>query len=356
MSPADRKTGSDATRAQEPFASLSPDRILNAIDAVLRDASLPGAVRASGQVLALNSYENRVFLVGLESAAAAEAAPPLVAKFYRPGRWTDAQIREEHSFLLELAQAEVPAVPPLRLAGATLHHAQEFRFALFERRGGRTPELADPAVRERIGRFLGRLHAVGARTPFAARQALTVQTFGREPSSFLLEHGWLPPELAANYRALAGQALAQVESAFARVAPVRVQRVHGDCHPGNLLWSETGDAPGPHFVDFDDSTMAPAVQDLWMLLSGDRAEMAAQLRDVLRGYELFLPLDRSQLLLIEPLRTLRLIHYAAWIARRWHDPAFPAAFPWFREPRYWEMRILELREQLAAMDEPPLEP
>jgi Ser/Thr protein kinase RdoA (MazF antagonist) len=188
------------------------------------------------------------------------------------------------------------------------------------------------------------------------RQRLDADSFGREPSAYLLAHDWLPPELTPVYRGLVEQALQAVEAAFARAGAVRIQRVHGDCHPGNVLWNETGAEPGPHFVDFDDAAMAPAVQDLWMLLSGEPAEQAAQLRDVLRGYELFVPFDRAQLLLIEPLRTLRLIHYAAWIARRWNDPAFPAAFPWFRESRYWEARILELREQLGAMQEPPLEP
>jgi Ser/Thr protein kinase RdoA (MazF antagonist) len=342
--------------AAEPYADLSPDRILDAIDAVLERAG--GAWRSSGRVLALNSYENRVFQVGIEpgsGAVDAEAAPPpLIAKFYRPGRWTDAQILEEHAFLQELADAEVPAVPALEFAGATLHPVQGHRLALFARRGGRTPELSDPAVRERIGRFLGRLHAVGRRTAFAQRRALDERSFGREPSAFLLAHGWLPPELEDVYRGLVGQALDLVHAAF-EAAGAPAQRVHGDCHPGNLLWSEAGPEPGPHFVDFDDSAMAPAVQDLWMLISGDREEMAAQLRDVLRGYEMFLPFDAAQLRLIEPLRTLRLVHYAAWIARRWSDPAFPAAFPWFGEARYWEARILELREQIAAMQEAPIE-
>jgi Ser/Thr protein kinase RdoA (MazF antagonist) len=351
-----------AEPAPEPFAGLSPDLILNAIDEILGGPDFAGGLRTSGQMLTLNSYENRVFQIGLETAAPAAAGSakdrppaPLIAKFYRPGRWTDAQILEEHAFLQELAEAEVPAVAALPVGGRTLHAVQGFRVALFERRGGRTPELSDPAVRERIGRFLGRLHAVGARSDFAVRQRLDGQSFGREPSAYLLAHDWLPPELASNYRDLVEQALTQVNAAFTAAGALRVQRVHGDCHPGNLLWSEAGTEPGPHFVDFDDSTMAPAVQDLWMLLSGDRHEMAAQMRDVLRGYEVFAPFDRSQLLLIEPLRTLRLIHYAAWIARRWADPAFPAAFPWFPEPRYWEARILELREQLAAMQEEPLE-
>ncbi|SPE25672.1 Serine/threonine protein kinase [Burkholderiales bacterium] len=352
----DPAAGPAAAPVEEPFAGLSPDAILNAIDSVLDACGPPEGVRTSGQVLALNSYENRVFQVGLESVTARTPVAPVVVKFYRPGRWSDAQILEEHAFLEELVQAEVPAVPALRYGGRTLHGAGGFRFSIFERRGGRTPELSDPAVRERIGRFLGRLHALGARSAFAARSRLDVATFGSEPSAYLLENDWLPPELAPVYRGLVEHALEHVRVAFERAGPVRYQRVHGDCHPGNVLWNEAGNEPGPHFVDFDDSSMAPAVQDLWMLLSGDRAEMSSQLRDVLRGYALFARFAPSQLLLIEPLRTLRLIHYASWIARRWHDPAFPAAFPWFLEPRYWEARILELREQLAAMQEPPLEP
>lgn len=340
----------------EPFAELTPDAILDAIDGALGVPQGWADRRASGQVLALNSYENRVFQVGMESMAGYAPLAPLVAKFYRPGRWSDAQILEEHAFVEELVEAEVPAVAPLRLDGLTLHRAHGFRFALFERRGGRTPDLHDPAVRERLGRFLGRLHAVGARRPFVARRALDIQTFGREPSAWLLAHDWLPPELAPVYRGVVGQALEAVERAFEAAAPLRAQRVHGDCHPGNLLWSEAGAQPGPYFLDFDDATTAPAIQDLWMLLSGDRHDMAAQLRDILRGYERFAPFEPRELLLIEALRTLRLIHYAAWIARRWSDPAFPAAFPWFPEPRYWEARILELREQLGAMQEPPLEP
>jgi len=348
--------GDPAGDPEVPFSGLTPDAILNAIDSVAGGAGLPGGARVSGQVLALNSYENRVFQLGLESAGDLAQPPPIIAKFYRPGRWTDAQIGEEHAFLEELAQAEVPAVAPLRVGGATLHFSGGFRFALFERRGGRTPELSDPAVRERIGRFLGRLHMVGARSPFAVRRPLNLETFGREPSAYLLDHGWLPSGLENIYRDLTRQALERIATVFARVAPLRLQRVHGDCHPGNLIWNEWTAEPGPVFVDFDDSVMAPAVQDLWMLLSGSPAEMEEQLRDVLRGYEQFADFDRSQLLLIEPLRTLRLIHYSAWIARRWSDPAFPAAFPWFPEARYWEARVLELREQLAAMQEPALAP
>ncbi|HEX7155621.1 MAG TPA: serine/threonine protein kinase [Burkholderiaceae bacterium] len=340
-----------------PFAALTPDVILNAVDSV--------GLCTSGRLLALNSYENRVFQVGLEppraDAAAGDLGPgsaepeSVVVKFYRPARWPDEAIREEHAFEAELAASEVPAVPPLVLGGATLHRHADFRFAVFPRRGGRAPELSDPAVRRRIGRFIGRLHEVGAANRYRARPALDIETFAIEPSRYLAGHGWLPPELLEVYRGVVGQALDGLRAAFDRAGPVHSIRLHGDCHEGNLLWSEAGPQPGPHFVDFDDSRMGPAIQDLWMLLSGDRESMSRQLGDLLTGYEDFAAFDRRELHLVEALRTLRLIHYSAWIARRWDDPAFPAAFPWFDTPRYWEARILELREQVAAMQEPALE-
>ncbi len=332
---------------ETPFGGLTPDLVLNAVDSV----GLP----SSGRLMALNSYENRVFLVGLEPARIEDAAPSVVAKFYRPGRWSDAAIAEEHEFAAGLAAHEVPAVPPMSIAGLTLHRHQSFRFAVFERRGGRAPELSDPQVRRRIGRFVGRLHQVGAAHAYVHRTALDAASFGVEPSQYLLAHRWLPPELTEVYRGVVAQALDGVRAAWERAGAQPAIRLHGDCHEGNVLWTEGGEQPGPHFVDFDDSRMGPAVQDLWMLLSGSRAEMQLQLDDLLQGYRTFADFDPRQLHLVEALRTLRLIHYAAWIARRWHDPAFPAAFPWFDTPRYWEDRILELREQVAAMQEPPLE-
>jgi len=319
-----------------PYASLTPDTILDALESV--------GLRGDGRLLALNSYENRVWLVNLEDA------PPVVAKFYRPLRWTDAQILEEHAFVAELAGREIPAVPPMVSAGGTLHCCKGFRFAVFPKCGGRTPELDDPATLEWMGRFIGRLHAVGAIAPFATRPALDIATFGDEPRAFLLAHDFVPPDLVEAYSTVSAMALAGVRHCFARAGDVRSLRLHGDCHAGNVLWTHDG----PHFVDFDDARMGPAVQDLWMLLSGDRAAMTRQLSDVLAGYEDFHDFDPRELHLVEALRTLRLIHYAAWIARRWDDPAFPAAFPWFNTPRYWQDRILELREQIAAMDEPPL--
>jgi Ser/Thr protein kinase RdoA (MazF antagonist) len=325
-----------------PFADLTPDAVLNAIDTT--------GVVTSGTLLALNSYENRVFQVGVQN----DAHRFVVAKFYRPGRWSDAQILEEHAFSQQLADAEVPAVPPLVIDGRTLHERGGYRFALYPRRGGRAPEVEDRNVREWLGRFIGRIHLVGGAARYEHRPALDISTFGEEPRAYLLDSGWLPHELRDVYAGVSAQALDQVRRSYQRAGGVRTVRLHGDVHVGNVLWTDTGSQPGPHFVDFDDSRMGPAIQDLWMLLSGGREEQQEQLADLLAGYEDFARLERRELGLIEALRTLRLIHYSAWIARRWADPAFPAAFPWFDTPRYWEPRILELREQIAAMSEPPL--
>ena len=321
-----------------PYSSLTPDAVLDALESA--------GVRGDGRLLALNSYENRVYQVYVEDAA------PVVAKFYRPARWTDAQILEEHAFALELDEREIPVVAPLLLGGKTLHDSGGFRFAVYPRRGGRMPELDDPDTLEWIGRFIGRIHAVGAVRPFVDRPTLDLASFGAEPRHWLLEHGSVPGDLLAAWKSIADLALDGVRRCYDRAGDVRAIRLHGDCHSGNILWTDAG----PHFVDLDDARMGPAMQDLWMLLSGDRAAMTRALSDVLAGYEDFCELDRRELALLEALRTLRLIHYSAWIARRWDDPAFPAAFPWFNTQRYWQDRILELREQVALMDEPPLGP
>jgi Ser/Thr protein kinase RdoA (MazF antagonist) len=321
-----------------PYASLTPDAVLDALESA--------GVRGDGRLLALNSYENRVYQVYVEDAA------PVVAKFYRPARWSDAQILEEHAFALELAEREIPVVAPLLLGGRTLHESGGFRFAVYERRGGRMPELDNPDVLEWIGRFIGRIHAVGGVSPFADRPALDLESFGVEPRDWLLDRGCVPPDLLPAWRSVVDLALDGVRRCYDRAGDVRSIRLHGDCHSGNILWTDGG----PHFVDLDDARMGPAMQDLWMLLSGDRAAMTKALSDVLAGYEDFAELDRRELALVEALRTLRLIHYSAWLARRWDDPAFPAAFPWFNTQRYWQDRILELREQVALMDEPPLGP
>jgi Ser/Thr protein kinase RdoA (MazF antagonist) len=322
-----------------PYAGLSPDRILDAVESL-------GLV-SDGRLLALNSYENRVYQVGIEDET------PVIAKFYRPGRWSEAAILEEHAFSQALAEREIPVVPPLAIGGRTLHQFGGYRFSVSPRRGGRAPELGDSEVLTILGRFIGRIHLVGELVPFAHRPTLDIESFGEEPRNYILAGDFLPPELEEAYRTVSAHALEGVRACFARAGAVRPLRLHGDCHMGNVLWTEQA---GPHFVDFDDTRMGPAIQDLWMLLSGDREAMSVQLGDVLAGYEDFRELDLRELHLVEALRTLRLIHYSAWIARRWDDPAFPAAFPWFNTQRYWQDRILELREQIALMDEPPLSP
>ncbi|HZZ91758.1 MAG TPA: serine/threonine protein kinase [Usitatibacter sp.] len=327
-----------------PYSRLTPDVVLNSLDAV--------GLRCDGRLLGLNSYENRVYQVGVEDGGL------VVAKFYRPGRWTDEQVLEEHAFALELAHAEIPVVAPLAFDGRTLLEAGGFRCAVFPRKGGRAPELEDEQVLEWLGRFIGRIHAVGGTRAFTRRPALDIASFGEEPREFLLASGFIPAELLEPWRQASALALEGVRAAYARAGKSALLRVHGDCHPSNVLWTpDTGNAPGgPHFVDLDDARMAPAVQDLWMLVSGDRATMSRQLGRLLAGYEDFREFDDRELNLVEALRTLRLIHYSAWLARRWDDPAFPMAFPFFGTPRYWQDRVLELREQIAALQEPPLVP
>ncbi len=319
-----------------PYYRLDPDTVLQAVEST--------GLLCDGCLLPLNSYENRVYQVGIE------AQDPVIAKFYRPGRWSDAQILEEHEFSTLLAAAEIPLVPPLAVNGRTLHEHNGFRFALFERRGGHAPELELEDTRVRLGRALGRIHAIGAQRPFRTRPSLTIDSHGREPVAALLDGHWLPPHLETAFASLCTDLLTSIEAAFARAGTVGAIRLHGDCHPGNILWRD-----GPLFVDMDDCRNGPAVQDLWMLLSGEAHEMAGQMKDVLEGYTQFHHFDRRELQLIEALRTLRMLHHAAWLARRWQDPAFPAAFPWFGGARYWEDLVLGLREQLGRLHEPPLQ-
>lgn len=320
------------------YRDLQPDQILDAVESV--------GLHCDGRLLALNSYENRVYQVGLEDA------PPIIAKFYRPHRWSEAAILEEHEFAWELAAAEIPVVPPWRSdLGATLHFQGLFRFALFPRHGGHAPELDNPAHLKQLGRFLGRIHRVGAAREFVHRPALTIDSFGTQSYRYLLDKGFLPPELETPYRSIAEDVLQRVGYCFDRAGNVGSLRLHGDCHSGNILWGRVG----PHIVDLDDARTGPAIQDLWMFLSGDRGYQTARLHDVLEGYIQFNHFDARELHLVEALRTLRLLHYHAWLARRWHDPAFPRAFPWFNTQRCWEDHILSLREQAAAMDEAPLE-
>jgi Ser/Thr protein kinase RdoA (MazF antagonist) len=308
----------------------------------------------------LSSYENRVYQVQLEDGSA------VVAKFYRPQRWSEAQIREEHAFSRELMAAEIPVIGPLLLEGASLHHFDGFAFSVSPRRGGRAPELDDGEVLEWIGRFLARIHTVGARQPFVARPALDVATFAIEPMDWLLANERIPLDVQSAWERRAREAIEVMAAvpvigsatANAGADPIRRIRMHGDCHPGNILWTPAdapaAAGPGPHFVDLDDARSGPAVQDLWMLTSGDRSQRSRQLGALVDGYEQFREFDRRELALIEPLRTLRLMHYSAWLARRWDDPIFPINFPWFGSSDYWKGQVLMLEEQLEAMQEDPL--
>lgn len=326
-----------ADDAQHAFAALQPDQILDAIESA--------GQRCDGRILALNSYENRVYRIGLVDGS------NLVAKFYRPGRWADDAILEEHSFSRELAELEIPVVQPLNgPGGLTLHHYGPFRLALYPCVGGRPPELDNPDHLEQMGRFLGRLHAVGAVGRFQHRPEFSTDEFGVDAHRFLLQAGFIPAELETAYQTLCEDLIERIRSAEKVAGSVRRLRLHGDFHPGNVLWTDAG----PHVVDLDDARTGPAIQDIWMFLSGDRAERTVALSDMMEGYTRFCDFDPRELNLVEALRTLRMMHYAAWLARRWDDPAFPLAFPWFNTRRYWDDHILELREQAAALDEPAL--
>jgi Ser/Thr protein kinase RdoA (MazF antagonist) len=343
--------GADADPSEpslHPYEALTPDVVLDAL------ATLD--LHGDGRLQALSSYENRVYQIHLEDRSA------VVAKFYRPGRWSEVQILEEHAFSAELTAAEVPAVAPLELHGATLHQHAGFAFSVSPYRGGRPPELDDFEVLEWIGRFLARIHTVGAKRPFESRPALDLQSFGTASRDWLLGNEKIPLDVQRMWETACNEALDMIaKTALATDAQGRFGsefkslRLHGDCHPGNILWTPT-DRPGggPHFVDLDDARTGFAVQDLWMLLSGDRAQRTGQLSGLLEGYEQFRSFDRSELALIEPLRTLRLIHYSAWLARRWEDPIFPINFPWFGSSDYWKGQVLMLQEQCEQMAEEPL--
>ena len=320
-----------------PYEALLPDTVLDAVEAQ--------GFGVSGALLALNSYENRVYQIGLNDGTY------LVAKFYRPGRWSDDAILEEHRFALELAEAEIPVVAPLRNDdGMTLHQFSGFRYALYPRRGGRFPDLEVPDTLTRLGRFLGRLHVIGESGRFNHRPAINVERLGSEPRQFLLAGDFISGHYQLEYRDLSAALLKRITEIFSSGSAPRQLRLHGDFHPGNILSTDQG----VHIVDLDDCATGPAVQDLWMLLSGDRHEQWLQLDELLAGYEEFRDFDRRELRFIESLRTLRLMHYAAWLARRWDDPAFPLAFPWFNTPRYWEEHILTLREQQQRLEEASL--
>lgn len=329
----DTRDGDESTLA---YLNLGPDEII----ATLEDLGF----HCDGRFLALNSYENRVYQVGIEDES------PVVAKFYRPGRWSDEQILEEHAFAAELAAMEIPVVAPLKRNGRTLHHCGHFRVSVSPRKGGRSPDLDDRRLMCQLGRLIARIHLVGEARHFAHRPALDAEAFGQQSADYLLDNDLLPENMAEVYEGLLEHLFTEIDNCFERAGSIRHIRLHGDFHPGNVLVSEEQ----LHIVDLDDARTGPSVQDLWMFLSGDRHEQTPQLETLLEGYTEFRRFDARELNVVEALRTLRIMHYAAWLARRWDDPAFKTAFPWFGTPRYWDEHILALREQLALMQESPL--
>lgn len=314
-----------------PYADLNPDVILNAVESL--------DLHCSGSLTALNSYENRVYQVGIEDAT------PVVAKFYRPERWTNAAIIEEHQFAQELAALEIPVIAPLELKGNTLHEYNDFRFALFPRKGGHALEVDNMEQLEQMGRFIARIHAVGSVRSFEHRIRIDVETYGYQPYRYLLEHDFIPPELRHNFSYITETALQAISEQLQHADDLPVIRLHGDCHAGNVLCQ----GQAMHIVDLDDCLMGPAVQDIWMMLSGGEHDTKLQLKHILDGYYEFYDFNMRELHLIESLRTLRMIHYAGWLAKRWEDPAFPASFPWFGTSKYWEQLLNSLREQVEVI-------
>ncbi|MCK5395740.1 MAG: serine/threonine protein kinase [Gammaproteobacteria bacterium] len=321
---------------KQDYTDLMPETILAAVEFL--------GYETSGRMLALNSYENRVYRIELEEGDA------LVAKFYRPGRWSNAAIGEEHKFALELVEQEIPVVAPILKDGVSLFEYAGYRFSIYPLRGGRWPDLESRDDLNWMGRFIARIHNVGRASLFKHRHKIEVNRMGNEPAAYLQEQGFIPAHLEVAYQTLADDLLKEIQAAFDRCGNFESIRLHGDCHRSNVLWTDDG----PHFVDLDDCCNGPAIQDMWMLLSGERQEMTEQLCDLLEGYEEFATLELNELNLIEALRSLRMMHYAAWLARRWQDPAFPLAFPWFNTDQYWEQHVLELREQLSRLHEPVL--
>ncbi|ARN74221.1 serine/threonine protein kinase [Oceanicoccus sagamiensis] len=319
-----------------PYDRLTPELVIDAVESTGRLTDL--------RIFPLNSYENRVYQVGMDEG------DPVIVKFYRPERWTEAQILEEHEFSYELFDAEIPVVPPLKNEdGKTLLDYDGYQFSVYQRKGGHAPELDDLDNLLILGRLTGRIHAIGAMKDFQHRPTLDIQSFGENSFQLISEH-FIPNDLRTAYVSLCEDLLKTIKEQFAQTTFTNI-RVHGDCHSGNILWR----GESPHFVDLDDSRMAPAIQDLWMFMSGDRPNQTAQISELVEGYNEFFDFDPRQLHLIEALRTLRIIHYSAWLARRWEDPAFPHNFPWFNTARYWSDHILELREQFALINEPALQ-
>lgn len=324
------------TTLKKDYTELFPETVMDAVESFGYDCS--------GRMLALNSYENRVYRLDMEDDV------PIIAKFYRPERWSDAAIHEEHQFAIELAEQEIPVVAPLVFDGKTLLESNGYRFALYPLQGGRWPDLETMDDRMWVGRFIARIHAIGSKGVFRERHQIEIERMAVSSSQFLMANDFIPSHLEVAYQTLTDDLIALIKAQFEKAGAYTSIRLHGDCHRSNILWTDNG----PHFVDLDDCCNGPAIQDLWMLLSGERAEMTEQLCDLLEGYNDFAEIDLSQLHLIEALRSLRMMHYAAWLAKRWQDPAFPLAFPWFNTDRYWEDHVLELREQFSRMQEPVL--
>ena len=331
-----RKSGSGAVETlARPFEALSPDVVL--------DAAASVGIEGDGRLLALNYYENRVYQLGTDTGN-------LVLKFYRAGRWSDAQIAEEHEFTAEMATAELPVAAPLQVQGATLFHYRDYRFCAFPWMPGRAPELDAAQSLTLLGRAIARVHQIGCVRPFRLRPRLSAERLGWQARETVLASSLMPQDLAARYEEVSGELLEGIEGIFESAGEVAAIRIHGDCHLGNLLWNERG----PVFVDLDDCMMGPRVQDLWMLLSGSPDEQQRQWGEILEGYQQFANFDYREVLLVEALRSLRMLHHAAWVAQRWRDPAFPRAFPWFGERRNWENYVLDLMEQSSNMREQPL--
>jgi Ser/Thr protein kinase RdoA (MazF antagonist) len=322
--------------APAPFDSLDPDAVFSAAESI--------GLQPSGRLFALNSYENRVYQLGEDDGTL------WVLKFYRPARWSDAQIDEEHEFTFEMADAELPVAAPHRVDGDSLFAHAGLRFAAFPYLAGRAPELDNGPTLTILGRTLARMHAIGSRRRFEHRPALDIDRLGWNARTAVLDSGFLPDSLFEQYERVSEQVLDRISQCFEGFGPLPQVRIHGDCHGGNILWRETG----PLFVDLDDCQSGPRIQDLWMFLSGDAASQQASWAAIMEGYELFAQFDFAELTLVEALRSLRILHYASWIATRWHDPAFPRAFPWFGEARFWERHLSDLFEQMAAMDDPPI--
>jgi Ser/Thr protein kinase RdoA (MazF antagonist) len=323
--------------ARHPYEALTPDAILDAVEAA-------GYI-VNGRLFALNSYENRVYQVGIEDSA------PVIVKFYRPDRWSDEQILEEHRFVASLEAGEIPVVAALTdNSGQSLFHHGDFSFAIFPQRGGQAPDTSETDTLYRLGQWLGRLHAVGAVRPYRTRPGIDILKDLRDSRDFLVDSGFIPSDLLPAYTSLLRDLEPRIEARIEQAGEVETVRLHGDCHGGNILVRDEQML----LVDFDDSRQGPAIQDLWLLLNGEHHERGQQLAELLEGYEQFNSFNRRERILIEPLRTLRVVRHAAWLGQRWSDPTFPKHFPWFGQARFWSDHILMLREQLSALDEPPL--